>query len=345
MKPNQFAKDYKKSYSSGEGPTADLLGQVAVALDGVKYKKKKDKMTFTVDPSDRTALKELDPADACEVEFLTPCDAPPPPPPPAATCSYTDTTCAVGATCPGGTAVLAECADRGSYDDNPCVCTALQELAGLSTELQAAAPWNNDETYCVIGDDYTDDLPWYDGEDQYFPFLVKCETVDGVDGRPVHLPTKVGAKVWGGLPEGTKSYGDDEPLTFDLSGALPPSLGDLGPSLWSLVLWNNAITSVPTELGALTGLRYLKLSDNAITSVPTELGALTGLTFLRLDSNQLTGVPTDFRTWGPSEICWLFDNPGFSCANVGAGTSCCTGDVQFGNNCGEGLSGGPCYAG
>ena len=61
-----------------------------------------------------------------------------------------------------------------------------------------------------------------------------------------------------------------------LAGALPPSLGELGPSLTELNLFNNAITSVPTELGALTGLTRLDLSENAITSLPTELGALTG---------------------------------------------------------------------
>ena len=35
-------------------------------------------MTFTVDRSDRTALdlKALDLADACKVEFLTPCELP-----------------------------------------------------------------------------------------------------------------------------------------------------------------------------------------------------------------------------------------------------------------------------
>ena len=85
--------------------------------------------------------------------------------------------------------------------------------------------------------------------------------------------------------------------------------------------------------------------NNAITSVLSELAALTGLRMLRLDNNQLTGVPTEFRTWGPSQICTLSGNPGFSCANVGAGTTCCTGYGNFGNFCGEGLSGGPCYAG
>ena len=64
--------------------------------------------------------------------------------------------------------------------------------------------------------------------------------------------------------------------------------------------------------------------------MPTEIGALTGLESLDLFSNQLTGVPTEFRTWGPSSYCDLYDNPGFSCANVGAGTTCCTA-----NNCGD----------
>ena len=131
----------------------------------------------------------------------------------------------------------------------------------------------------------------------------------------------------------------------DLTGALPAGLGDLGPAMGWLGLSYNAITSVPTELGALTGLEALALGGNDLTSVPTELAALTSLFTLTLANNQLTGVPTDFRTWGPSGFCYLSGNPGFSCANAGAGTTCCTGNVLNGNDCGEGLSGGPCYTG
>ena len=98
-------------------------------------------------------------------------------------------------------------------------------------------------------------------------------------------------------------------------------------------------------------MRLLDLESNAITSVPSELAALTGLRLLKLNDNQLTGVPTEFRTWGPSglTLCLLHDNPGFSCANLAVGTRCCTGATFSnglpGNNCREGLSGGPCYTG
>ena len=156
--------------------------------------------------------------------------------------------------------------------------------------------------------------------------------------------------------------------SLGLAGALPPSLGELGPSLTYLALYAEAITSVPPEIGALTSLEILELVDNAITlvpteigaltaltklalssnniaSVPTELAALTGLTWLDLTYNQLTGVPTDVRTVNPTDSCYLLGNPGFSCANVGAGTTCCTGATAFGSGCGEGLPGGPCYTG
>ena len=262
------------------------------------------------------------------------------------TCTYADTACAAGSTCPGGTAVSAECADRSAFGESPCACTALQELAALSHDLQAEVPWADlaSAAYCQIGD-----------------LTVDCATVDGVQ-----LPTYVNG------------------YNVGVAGALPPSLGELGPLVTNLYLGTNAITSVPTELGALTGLRNLALDfnaitsvpteigaltgleilvlyNNAITSLPTEIGALTGLTILRLDNNaitsvptelgaltslftldlyanQLTGVPTEFRTWGPSQGCTLFANPNFSCANVGVGTSCCNTD-----NCGSTVA--TCYRG
>ena len=115
---------------------------------------------------------------------------------------------------------------------------------------------------------------------------------------------------------------------------MPTELGAL-TGLVNLDLDSNFITSIPTEIGALTVLKDLWLERNAITSLPTEVGALTGLEVLSLPYNQLTGVPEEFRAVDPSSYCDLSGNPGFSCANVGIGTSCCTS-----NNCGPTLT---CY--
>ena len=211
----------------------------------------------------------------------------------------------------------------------------------MSSGLQAEAPWNDltSNSYCnkgLAGD--------YDYDYEVGP-QVQCTVVDGVE-----LPTSIYIAA--------DYVGDD-----GLAGALPPSIGELRSSLTVLDLNDNAITSLPTEIGALTNLAILDLSYNDLTSVPTEVGALTGLTFLGLSSNALTsvpseigaltlrflflnnnaltGVPSDFRTIAPSNFCRFDENPSFSCANVGAGTKCCTKD----NDCGPTLSGGPCYAG
>ena len=95
-----------------------------------------------MDPGDREALATLDPASAppCVMQFRTPCskdgengeDG---------DCTYADTKCTAGVLCQGGTAaVSAACADRTAFDESPCACTALEELAGLSSVLQAVAP-------------------------------------------------------------------------------------------------------------------------------------------------------------------------------------------------------------
>ena len=52
-------------------------------------------------------------------------------------CTYADRQCAAGAACPGGTLVSAECADRSAFRENPCACTALEQLAAPSSERQA----------------------------------------------------------------------------------------------------------------------------------------------------------------------------------------------------------------
>ena len=57
-------------------------------------------------------------------------------------CSFTDLTCVTGARCPGGTPVYAPCRDPFGAG-NPCACTALKDLAVMSTDIFESSPWNN----------------------------------------------------------------------------------------------------------------------------------------------------------------------------------------------------------
>ena len=96
-------------------------------------------------------------------------------------CSYTDSLCATGAICPGGTAVSAACADRSAFDESPCACTALQELAALSSDLRGKAPWSAlaISSYCTVpeGDYYN---YYYDYDYTDMDLQVKCTLVGGV---------------------------------------------------------------------------------------------------------------------------------------------------------------------
>ena len=76
----------------------------------------------------------------------------------------------------------------------------------------------------------------------------------------------------------------------DLTGEIPPELGDLA-NLQELVLGDNDLTGeIPPELGNLTNLQRLYLSFNALTEeIPPELGDLANLQELVLGENDLTG--------------------------------------------------------
>ena len=110
--------------------------------------------------------------------------------------------------------------DRSAFSENPCACTALQQLAALSEELQDVAPWNDlaNQPYCTgLDDDYS---------------LVNLDVKCGAAGAGTQLPTRV------------------DGLNAGLAGAMRPSISALGPILGHLALNGKAagtgITSVPT---------------------------------------------------------------------------------------------------
>ena len=129
-----------------------------------------------------------------------------------------------------------------------------------------------------------------------------------------------------------------------ITGAMPDEIGLLkGLVILDLDgrgdLDDNQITSIPASIGNLVKLQYLFLKGNSIQTVPSEIGQLTSLKRLRLSFNDLTGVPVAFRTLDPTIDCNLKGNlhSGFTCANVGSSSSCCTADNCDGDT-------GTCYA-
>ena len=75
-----------------------------------------------------------------------------------------------------------------------------------------------------------------------------------------------------------------------LTGSIPPELGDL-TSLRHLLLYGNGLTgSIPSELGSLSNLSRLYLYENDLSGpIPRELGRLGRLEVLHVAGNELSG--------------------------------------------------------
>ena len=105
-------------------------------------------------------------------------------------------------------------------------------------------------------------------------------------------------RIWFWHGVSTNSDGFVTELVLDdnnLSGTLPPELGDL-THLRRLVLDDNALTGpIPPELGKLSRLTMLDLSWNGLSgAIPAELAALPLLDSLQLWNNELSGpIPVE----------------------------------------------------
>ena len=97
-------------------------------------------------------------------------------------------------------------------------------------------------------------------------------------------------------------------LTLDhnnLTGPIPPELGNLS-ELTELNFWDNNLSGrIPSELGDLTELEVLTLVSNNLTGpIPSELANLANLAGLQLDSNDLTG-PIPEGLGNLAKLVWL----------------------------------------
>ncbi|MDE0357996.1 MAG: M66 family metalloprotease [Gammaproteobacteria bacterium] len=77
----------------------------------------------------------------------------------------------------------------------------------------------------------------------------------------------------------------------NLSGTLPPELGNLTHLRWLVLNGNELTGAIPAELGNLAQLRGLVLDNNELTGpIPPALGELSQLTVLDLTGNNLNGA-------------------------------------------------------
>ena len=81
-------------------------------------------------------------------------------------------------------------------------------------------------------------------------------------------------------------------LTYqELTGSIPPELGDLHALDYLNVAHNRLTGEIPPELGRLANLEQLDLSGNQLTgAIPSALGDLTALQELDLSNTELSGT-------------------------------------------------------
>lgn len=75
----------------------------------------------------------------------------------------------------------------------------------------------------------------------------------------------------------------------------------INPNLRWLILTNNKIPSLPSEIGLCTRMQKLMLAGNRLTSLPIELSNCKNLGLLRISANQLSELPA-----------WLLEMPKLS---------------------------------
>ena len=97
----------------------------------------------------------------------------------------------------------------------------------------------------------------------------------------------------------------------DLTGVLPPELGQLSRLQYLFLTSNQLAGSIPAELSQLSQLRELGLGRNQLTGpIPAELGQLSELRELILQLNGLTGtIPVELGQLSELQVLAFSHNP------------------------------------
>ena len=222
--------------------------------------------------------------------------------------------------CVDGAALAAHADNPGLADDCALLLAAKDTLRGTATLNWSAATAITDWTGITVGT--------VDGARRVTLLNLERQGIDGT------LPAALGGLT--GLSELRLSWrnqltgsippelGQLTRLAYlglagnHLTGPIPPELGAIGPQLTSLVVSGpqplpagiGLTGSIPPQLGNLSGLQYLYLDGNRLTgSIPTRLRWLTDLRGLYLSKNQLSGaIPTQLGSLSMLTYLLLTDN-------------------------------------
>ena len=222
--------------------------------------------------------------------------------------------------CENGTVVPSPADNPGLADDCALLLAAMDTLRGTATLNWSATTAITDWTGITVGT--------VDGARRVTLLNLERQGIDGT------LPAALGGLT--GLSELRLSWrnqltgsippelGQLTRLAYlglarnHLTGPIPPELGAIGPQLTSLVVSGpqplpagiGLTGSIPPQLGNLSGLKYLYLDGNRLTgSIPTRLRWLTDLRGLYLSKNQLSGaIPTQLGSLSMLTYLLLTDN-------------------------------------
>ena len=153
-------------------------------------------------------------------------------------------------------------------------------------------------------------------EPQDYPGLVAdCEVLLGLrdqlaGDRGLNWSADIPITQWDGIAVGDSGVKTLELGDSELTGVIPPELGQLSQLQW-LSLYDNELTGViPPELGQLSQLQWLDLGGNVlIGSIPPALGRLNQLEWLDLSGNVLIGsIPPELSQLIALRGLYLYGN-------------------------------------